>query len=46
MDGDDLSFSLAEPSMFDDSPLNKFPFLQLAEVLLAVMMSGNGWSFY
>lgn len=42
---DELSFSLTEPSMFADGPLYKFPFLQLAEVLLAVTMSGMAYHF-
>lgn len=42
---DDLSFSLAEPSMFADGPLYKFPFVQLAEALLAVTMSGMACHF-
>lgn len=42
---DDLSFSLMEPSMFADGPLYEFPFLQLAEALLAVTMSGMACHF-
>lgn len=42
---DYLSFSLAEPPMFADGSLYKFPFLQLAEALLAITMSGMAIHF-
>ncbi|MEJ7678723.1 MAG: hypothetical protein WKG06_12870 [Segetibacter sp.] len=42
---DDLSFSLAEPSMFAEGSLYKFHFLQLAQALLAVTMSGMAYHF-
>lgn len=42
---DDYSFSLAAPSVVAEGPLYKFPFLQLAEALLAVTMSGMACHF-
>ncbi len=39
------SFSLATPSPFATGALYRFPFLQLAEALLAMTMSGMAWHF-
>lgn len=39
------SFSLTTPSSFATGTLYRFPFLQLAEVLLAMTMSGIAWHF-